>query len=71
MTYEFLDHTADLKIRAVGQNFEDALSEAAKALFNAIAPDSKIKTKTGREFIITVHKPQILVHDFLGELLEI
>jgi SHS2 domain-containing protein len=69
MAFEFLDHTADLKFRAVGGSFEEALAEAAKALTYAIAGDSEINPAIEREFEIKIHKPQILVHDFLQELI--
>ncbi|MBD3387544.1 MAG: archease [Candidatus Altiarchaeales archaeon] len=68
MAYEFLDHTADLKFRASGKDFEEALAEAARALTEAIAGDSKIEAKILKEFTVTIHKPEILVHDFLQEL---
>lgn len=69
MSYEFLDHTADLKIRASGDSFEQALSEAAKGLFAAIAGDSKITPDVTKEFTVKMHKPEVLVHGFLTELL--
>jgi len=69
MAYEFLDHTADLKIRATGKTLSEALSESAKAVFNAIAPDVKAKPQVEKRFTVKVHKPQILVHDFLQELI--
>jgi SHS2 domain-containing protein len=69
MAFEFLEHTADLKIKATGKTLEEALSESAKALFEAISGDSKIEPKIEKEFTITIHQPQILVHDFLGELI--
>lgn len=71
MAFEFLEHTADLKFRATGETFSDALAEAARALTQAIAGDSKIKPKASKGFTITIHKPEILVHDFLQELVYI
>ena len=69
MAYEFLEHTADLKIRATGKTFSEALSEAGKALTKAIAADSKIEPKTEKALIIKINKPEILVHDFLSQLI--
>ena len=69
MAYEFLEHTADLKFRATGKSFEEALAESAKALFEAIAGKSEIDAKTEREFTVTIHLKEILVHDFLTELI--
>jgi len=69
MAYEFLDHTADLKIKATGKSLEEVLSESAKAVFEAIAGDSKIEPKVIREFTLIVREPQTLIHDFLGKLI--
>ncbi len=69
MAYEFLEHTADLKFKATGATLEEALSESAKALFEAIAGNSKIEPKTERSFEIKIHLKEILVHDFLTELI--
>ncbi|MBU0762032.1 MAG: archease [Candidatus Altiarchaeota archaeon] len=69
MTFEFLDHTADIKIRAKGKTLVDALSESGKALYTAIAGESKIEAKTVKEFTIKIHKPEMLVHHFLTELI--
>jgi SHS2 domain-containing protein len=69
MAYEFLEHTADLKIRATGKTLEEALKEAAKAVTAAIASDSKILPKTEKAFVIKINKPQILVHDFLAQII--
>ena len=69
MAYEFLEHTADLKFRATGGTLEEALAESARALTEAIAGDSVIEPKVLKEFTVTIHKPEILVHDFLQELI--
>ena len=69
MAFEFLEHTADLKIRASGKTLQEALSESAKALFAAIAADSKIEPKIEKQFTIKIHKPELLVHDFLSQLI--
>ena len=68
MAFEFLEHTADIKFRASGDSFEKALEQAGFALTSAIAGESEIKPSEKREFTITIHKPQILIHDFLAEL---
>jgi SHS2 domain-containing protein len=69
MAYEFLEHTADLKIKATGGTFSEALSEAAKALTEAIAGKSKIEAKVERKYAIVVKHPETLVHDFLGQVI--
>ncbi|MFH0863375.1 MAG: archease [Candidatus Altiarchaeota archaeon] len=69
MAYEYLEHTADLKIKATGKTLEEALSESARAVFEAIAGKSRIEPKLEREMTIIVREPETLVHDFLGRLI--
>jgi len=71
MAYEYLEHTADLKIRATGKTLEEALSESAKAVFGAIAGKSRVEPRLEKELTIIVREPQTLVHDFLGKLIYI
>jgi SHS2 domain-containing protein len=71
MAYEYLEHTADLKIKATGKTLEEALSESAKAVFEAIAGKSAIGTNIEKDMTIIVREPQTLVHDFLGKLIYI
>ena len=69
MAFEFLDHTADIKFRATGDTLSEALEQSAKALFAAIAPDSTIEPKTEYSYTVKIHLENVLVHDFLSELL--
>jgi SHS2 domain-containing protein len=69
MAYEFLEHTADLKIKASAKTLDEALIEAGRALTEAIAGKSVIEPRISKEFTIIINRPQILVHDFLQELI--
>jgi SHS2 domain-containing protein len=69
MAYEFLEHTADLKIKATGKTFSEALTEAAKALTEATAGKSRIEPKVEKQYAIIVKHPETLVHDFLSQLI--
>lgn len=69
MPYEFLDHTADLKFRASGDTLEQALEQSAKALFCAIAGESEIRPLKSHSYTVMIHLENVLVHDFLAELL--
>lgn len=69
MAFEFLDHTADIKIRASGKDLSQAFSEAARAVTEAIAGKSEIEPKVERKVEVVIHKPQILLHDFLTEVI--
>jgi len=69
MAYEYLEHTADLKIKATGKTLDEALSESAKAVFEAIAGKSKVGSSVEKNFTVIVKEPQTLVHDFLQQLI--
>lgn len=43
MKYRFLEHTADVLYEAYGSTFEEALENAAEAMFSVIAKIDKIK----------------------------
>jgi SHS2 domain-containing protein len=43
MKYRFLEHTADVLYEAYGSTFEEALENAAEAMFGVIAKIEKIK----------------------------
>ena len=67
--YELIDHTADIAIKAFGDNLEESFENAAKAMFDFITDNSEIK-KIG-QYDITLEAPdfeQLLV-DWLSELL--
>ncbi len=45
MTYETFPHEADIGIRGIGPNIEEAFSEAAKALFDVEVDIKKVKAE--------------------------
>ena len=69
MSYEFLEHTADLKIKAVAKNIEEGFKEAVYGLKQAIAEDIKVKTIINREIEIESEDKKSLLYDFLEEFL--
>jgi len=68
-SFEFLEHTADLKFRAFGESLEAAFSNAALALSNAFVGDQDVGSKIEREFEVSAGSLEVLVHDFLSELI--
>ena len=70
MTYEELEHTADVKIRAVAPSIEALFGEAACALmkvkYGTVEPGSM-----RYPIVLDADDPVSLVHDFLSELLYI
>ena len=41
--YEFLEHTADIKIRAHGQTLEEAFTNVAKGMVQSLTDEIKVK----------------------------
>ncbi|MCC7552718.1 archease [Candidatus Micrarchaeota archaeon] len=65
--YEFLEHTADILFKAYGSSFEEALSNAALALFETVGFS---KTHTHKiEIEVQAKNREELVVRFLSEIL--
>lgn len=72
-TYEFLEHTADLKIRAFGESLDEVFSNMAKGMFMAITDEALvIKDETViQDFEMnSVDLPSLLV-DYLNQLISL
>ena len=67
--YEFLDHTADLKIRAFGKNLEEAFINCAIGGFNFLTDTSKVAKKYKHKISLSAKRLESLLYDFLEELL--
>jgi SHS2 domain-containing protein len=69
MPYEYLDHTADVGIRATGADLAEALTEAARAMLQLQVPEPP--EEEGREFHLDLESEdeEELVLDWLGRLL--
>ena len=69
--YEFIDHTADIGVRAYGKNLSEAFENAAVGMFDVISDTAKID-KIG-EYVIELEADNIeqLLVDWLSELLYI
>jgi SHS2 domain-containing protein len=69
MPYEYLDHTADLGLRATGATPQEALSEGAQAMLDAMADTTRIRrTQTFRQQCRAADVPALFV-EWLNELL--
>jgi protein archease len=68
-TYELIEHTADVGIKAYGKNISEAFENAAKGMFDIITDNSEIES-TG-EYEIHLEAPDLeqLLVDWLSELL--
>jgi len=69
MSFEFLEHVADVKFRASGGSLEEMFSEAAFALFDVIRGDIKILETNEKEFEIEGEDLENLLYNFLEEFL--
>ena len=69
--YEFIDHTADIGVRAYGKNLSEAFENVAIGMFDVISDTAKID-KIG-EYVIELEADNIeqLLVDWLSELLYI
>lgn len=67
--FEFIEHTADLKFRAYGKSLEDCFQNSARAMVSAISNPESIEGKCLKKIMLEAETPEILLHDFLSELL--
>ncbi len=68
MKYEFLEHTADLKIKVYGKNLEEIITNSLLALKSFLKP-KLTKEKIEKEIEIENQNQVILLIDFLSEIL--
>ena len=68
MTYEVLDHTADVRFRVRGRTLPEAFAEAARAVFETMTPNC---TPAGivRRVEVEADDTESLLADFLSEIL--
>ena len=69
MTYEFLEHTADIKVRVTEKNMEDAFASSAMALKEVIAEKIKVKPEIERKIDIEGKNIGSLLYNFLEEFI--
>ena len=68
-TYELIDHTADVGLKAHGKNLSEAFENAAKGMFDIITDKSEIESIG--QYNIELEAPDLeqLLVDWLSELL--
>jgi len=69
MSYEFLEHTADVKFRAKGLTLEEAFVSAAGAMNETIRGDIKIIEQRAVTFDVKGKDFEELLYNFLEEFL--
>jgi SHS2 domain-containing protein len=69
MTFEFLEHTADIKFRARGSTLNGAFAEAAHAFSYYVSRGKKIQMKKKKKFSLEAIDYGNLLYNFLDELI--
>jgi len=67
--FEFLPHTADIKIRAYGKTLEEAFENSALALKEVMSDNTKIAQKSKQKIEIESEDKESLLYDFLEQFL--
>jgi SHS2 domain-containing protein len=67
--FEFLEHTADVYIRAHGVNMEEAYQNAALAMFETMTDSTKIAQTTEESLEIEAEDQYALLYNWLEALL--
>ncbi len=65
MSYEFLEHTADVKFRAEGASLEEMFVSAAEAMAETVRGDIKILEQEDRSFEVEGKDDVGLLYNFL------
>lgn len=71
MKYEYLEHTADAKFRAYGNDLNEKFSNSALAFFNIITDTNKVRPATKKEFTVKAKRLRSLLYEFLEEFIVI
>lgn len=67
--YKFLEHTADVKFQAFGDNIEEAFENSATAMFSVMADLKKIKSKNKIKIKASASNNEELLIEWLNNLL--
>lgn len=68
-TYELIDHTADIGVKAYGKNLAECFENAAKAMFDIITDKSEIENIGQYNIALDAPDLEQLLVDWLSELL--
>ncbi|MEE9116205.1 MAG: archease [Thermoplasmata archaeon] len=69
MKYEFIEHTADIGIKAYGETLEESFANAALGMFNVMTDVSKVEPVGEYEVKVESDNLENLLVDWLGELI--
>jgi len=69
MKYKILDHTADVIFEIYGKNINELFKNAAIATFDVMVRRSSISPKIKKEITLTNKSLELLLFDFIEELI--
>jgi len=67
-SFEYLEHTADVKFRAYGKSLEEMLCNAALALFNSMIDTTMVEARETWKVELFGEDLEHLAYDWLSEL---
>lgn len=67
--FEFLEHTADIYVRAFGERMWDAYENAALAMFETMTNTDKVAQTTELDFVVEAEDQYALLYNWLETLL--
>jgi SHS2 domain-containing protein len=69
MGFEYLDHTADIGVRGIGETVEGAFCEAARAMFNLMVDLSEVIPQGSIQVTAEAQRLDLLLVEWLSALL--
>ncbi|MCF7885473.1 MAG: archease, partial [Candidatus Marinimicrobia bacterium] len=69
--YETFDHTADLGIKVTAKNITGLFFNSAQTLNDLLVDDVPVVAKSDEQIEINAPDQEMLLHDFLAELLSL
>ncbi len=69
MGYRFLEHTADLAVEVNAASLAELFSEALRAMTDCVTDVERVERRLSRGFELTGEDPELLLVDWLSELL--
>lgn len=69
MAFEYLDHEADIGIKATAETLEEAFEEGAKAMFNVMVDIARVEPRKKIEVKASARSIDSLFVEFLNSLL--
>jgi SHS2 domain-containing protein len=68
LSYQVLDHTADIVLEVRGGDLRELFAEAARALFDCILESGRVEPRESRHVSLSAPSAEMLFRDWLSEL---